>query len=57
MLSENQIKNYFDDGYLILNNFLDKETLDDLKLTANQMIEDLLSFQFQTEFYDHLIYH
>ena len=40
MLGENQIKNYFDDGYLILNNFLDKETLDDLKLTANQMIED-----------------
>ena len=39
MLSESQITQYHEDGYLIPNFRLDKQTLDDIKSAHTQLIE------------------
>ena len=40
MLKENEVKFYNQNGYLILKDKLDKETLSDLKNSTTQLIEE-----------------
>jgi len=45
MMKENEVKSYFKNGYLILNEKLDQKILSDLKYSANKLIEEFKTNQ------------